>query len=188
VDEKTTKILFALGLTVSFPVVLMVMFSFLNAPSPSRPRARVAPPPVERSLTGAPSSDSTRTRSEAQIAAADSSAPVAQLPPPATAPEQLPSLKPDPATAHQLASMKKELKQELDALKKDRDAMLEALAQGLAALPVNEAATELRTLDDDSAALVLRHLSSSRRTQILSRLETARAQRLQRKLRALATR
>ena len=178
-DEKTAKILVALGLTVSFPVVLMVMFSFLNDPSP---------PPVERSIAGAPSRDSTQTRPEPRIAAADSSAPVVQVPPPTAAPERPSPMKPDPATARQLASIKKELKQELDALKKDRDALLEALAQGLAALPANEAAAELRSLDDDSAALVLRHLSSSRRTKILSHLETTRAQRLQHKLRALATR
>lgn len=195
-DEKTAKILFILGMSATFPVLLAIMVSFMIPSTRSRPRrAQVT---VEGSQSFRPASKPSPSRTQ-RVAAhplaspdtaktATTRAPAASSPPVGLSPAKQERIVPDPAATKQLALMEKELKQQLDALKKDRDAMLAALAQRLVPLTPSEAAQELRTLDDESAAKVLRHLSASRRREILSHLDTQRARRLRRKLQAYVSR
>ena len=196
-DEKTGKILFVLGMTVSFPVLLAIMVSFMGPSTRSRPRRaqiaqKVSQPahPVSK-----PSSSRTQQVAARSLATPDTakSAAVRTPEPPSPAierpsPDSSPVIAPDPATTKQLALIEKELKQQLDALKKDRDSMLAALAQSLVPLSPSEAAQELHTLDDESGAKVLRHLSASRRQEILSHLDAQHARRLRRKLQAYVSR
>ena len=85
---------------------------------------------------------------------------------------------PNRATMQHLGSLKQELSRELKALRKDRDAMLEALAQSLVALPAKEIAAEVAALDDRSALFLLRQFSPKTRSNVLDRLESKRAQKL----------
>jgi flagellar motility protein MotE (MotC chaperone) len=80
--------------------------------------------------------------------------------------------------ARELDLAKKELREQIAALKKDRDQMIGNLAAQLADLPLIEAAAQLALLDDESAALVLVRLKPEKRRALLAQLEPARSKRL----------
>lgn len=82
----------------------------------------------------------------------------------------------------QLTTLKQDLNRELQALKKDRDAMLKALAQSLVVLPPKEIAQEISAFDDRSAVIILRELSPKARGKVLEHIETKRAQKLKKRL------
>ena len=87
-------------------------------------------------------------------------------------------LTPSAEAARELAQVKKDLRQQIALLKNDRDQMLTNLAKELVSLPSAEAAAQLETLDDESAALVLVRLKPEKRQSLLKHLESARASRL----------
>ncbi len=96
-----------------------------------------------------------------------------------------PNVKPDPATVREFAELKKDLKREIGALKKDRNSMLAALAQTLATLPASEIAEELSPLDNEMTAQTLRHLSREKREAVLGKMSDQRTPKLRRRLRQL---
>lgn len=192
-DEKTAKILFVLGMTLSFPVVLAVMVSLLDSPSTAGNRSSRAPSQRPTRQTEI-ARDVSAVRTDHRPATVDSSRKTAvslsespSSAEPATA--KLASLRPDPEAVQQLATLKKGLQQELDAAKQTRDTLLVSLARGLAQLSAAEAAAELRQLDDEQlTALCLHHLAADRRKAILVHFDAQSAGRIQRRLRTLASR
>ena len=177
------------GMTLSFALILGVMLAAVSPdPKPRRKttRARV----VEETSAPRPT---TAPRPRPQ-SAAPPAVPVAEEPPniasetlpapiaPAPPAERQTPIAPNKVAMQQLGSLKKDLKRELQALKKDRDAMLKSLAQALVALPAAEIAREITVLDDRSATTVLRQFSPQVRGKVLSRLEPKRAQKLKRRL------
>lgn len=166
-DEKTFRILLILSMTLSFPVILIAMFMALEPtpspqPAPRQPRPSAAAPTRSRPPTSQPTASKPRP------------------PSPASQPSAPPrEIAPDPAAFQELALLKKELKEQIGNLKKDRDAMLEALSQTLASRPPAEVARELGNLDDPSAASVLRLFSPPRRQEVLRQLPAERARRLE---------
>ena len=181
------------GMTLSFALILGVMLAAVSpdpkprrkttrsrvveeasAPRPTTARPRPARPrPQSKEPPAVPVAEAPPT-----IASETVPAPIAQAPP---AERQTP-IAPNKVAMQQLGSLKKDLKRELQALKKDRDAMLKSLAQALLALPAAEIAREITVLDDRSATTVLRQFSPQVRGKVLSRLEPKRAQKLKRHL------
>jgi hypothetical protein len=182
------------GMTLSFALILGVMLAAVSpdpkprrkttrarvveetsAPRPTtaRPRPAPRPRPQSKAPPAVPVAEEPPT-----IASETLPAPIAPAPP---AERQTP-IAPNKVAMQQLGSLKKDLKRELQALKKDRDAMLKSLAQALVALPAAEIAREITVLDDRSATTVLRQFSPQVRGKVLSRLEPKRAQKLKRRL------
>ena len=169
------------GMTLSFALILGVMLAAVSPdPKPRRKttRARVveetgAPRPQSKAPPAVPVAEE-----PPNIASETLPAPIAPAPP---AERQTP-IAPNKVAMQQLGSLKKDLNRELQALKKDRDAMLKSLAQALVALPAAEIAREITVLDDRSATTVLRQFSPQVRGKVLSRLEPKRAQKLKRRL------
>jgi len=186
-DEKTAKILFILGMTLSFPVVLAVMVSLIDSPSTAGNRSSRSS--AQRPLRQTEAvRDVSAVQTSPPLAAADSSRTQVTVPllsPPAAKPAPL---RPDPQAVQQLVTLRKGIQQELDALKQDRDTMLVSLARGLAQLSPSEAAAELRPLDDELVALCLNHLAADRRKAILVHFDAQRAGRIQKQLRSLPSR
>ena len=181
------------GMTLSFALILGVMLAAVNPdPKPRRKttRARVVEETsAPRPTTARPRPARPRPQSKAppalpvaeeppNIASETVPAPIAQAPP---AERQTP-IAPNKVAMQQLGSLKKDLKRELQALKKDREAMLKSLAQALLALPAAEIAREITVLDDRSATTVLRQFSPQVRGKVLSWLEPKRAEKLKRRL------
>jgi len=82
----------------------------------------------------------------------------------------------------QLSTLKNELHRELQALKKDRSSMLGELAKSLIALPPKEIALKLSILDDQSVTTVLRQFPTELRNQVLDRIDSKRAKKINRRL------
>jgi hypothetical protein len=175
------------GMSLSFAAVLATLLAVLDT-SPS------SPPPRRVALQAAPPaslpSDSRPARS-ASLPRDRSATPSPSQAVASPLPEQsLPSreqLAPDPATLQQLAGLKQEIRRELTALKKDRDALLADLARTLATLPPAQAARELAALDDEAVALALWRVPEKPRQAILDQMEPRRAQAVRRRLQALAS-
>ena len=91
-------------------------------------------------------------------------------------------LKPNQKTMQQLSTLKNELHRELQALKKDRSSMLGELAKSLIALPPKEIALKLSILDDQSVTTVLRQFPTELRNQVLDRIDSKRAKKINRRL------
>ncbi|MCC7264165.1 MAG: hypothetical protein IT369_16775 [Candidatus Latescibacteria bacterium] len=165
-----TPILILLGMCLSFSLVLAVVIAFRPQTPPPKRRPQVA------AQHRAPTTPETPHRA------------TTPSPEPAARPETRPAtptvglkpmdLTPSAEAAHELDLAKKELREQIAALKKDRDQMLNNLAGQLATLPLAEAAVQLNDLDDESAALVLVRLKPDKRRALLGQLEPARAKRL----------
>ena len=204
-----TKILLLLvgGMSLSFALMLGIMMSTVGdrrsekKTYASRPRVvlseRVPPaprtPPEKRSTQPAknrtdrapsPSSPS-RSTEQASALAAERIEPAQPTPsrPPAAQP-----LKPDPATLREFSTLKGELRREIGALKKDRDAMIQSLAEVLSSRPTATMIQEIQTLDDETAAQTLRYFKSEKRQAVLAGLDTQRADRIRRRIRQLSAR
>jgi flagellar motility protein MotE (MotC chaperone) len=182
--ETVSKIALLVGMTLTFPLVLFAMVlvlqpdllhqqttqpskaaaSGLSERARSRATHRRTTPSTSRALRQPLDLPSSLSRSESTRGAASSAS--------------------DPAAFEQLGTLKKELKQQIDGLKRDRDAMIANLAQTLAVLPPASVAKELEALDDESAVLVLKPLSAARRQEVLARVPSERARRLGRLLQA----
>ncbi|MBI2502340.1 MAG: hypothetical protein HYW07_03800 [Candidatus Latescibacteria bacterium] len=161
-----TPIFLLLGMCLSFSVVLAVVLAM-------RPHSS---PPKRRVLA------STQTRPLVAPEPQTRPATVHARPEPKAAPPAV-ELKPVDLTlsaeaARELDQVKKDLRQQIALLKKDRDQMLNNLAKELVSLPPAEAAAQLETLDDESAALVLVRLKPEKRQSLLKHLEPGRANRL----------
>lgn len=165
-----TPIFLLLGMCLSFSVVLAVVIAIRpQAPPPKRrplvtAQTRLPAPPEPQSRPVAPP-----LRPAAR--------PESRTAPPAAALKPV-DLTPSAEAARELDQVKKDLRQQIAALKKDRDQMLNNLAAQLAILPLAEAAVQLKDLDDESAALVLVRLKPEKRQSLLNHLEPARAKRL----------
>lgn len=163
-----TPLFLLLGMCFSFSVVLAVML--VMAPHPSPPKRR----PVASALRQAPVDPAP--------------APQRERPAPTLKQESAKrfDLTPSAIASQEIDQVKKELQQQIAALKKDRDRLLDDLAAQLKTASTAEAVGQLETLDDEAAILVLQRLPLDRRQAVLNRLEAGRAERLSRGLRALA--
>ncbi len=168
-----TPFFLLLGMCFSFSVVLAIMLAM--APHPSFPKRR----PAAGALRPAPAEPAPAPRRER--AAPETS------PRPEPAPAKRFDLTPSAIASQEIDQVKKELRQQITALKQDRDRLLDNLARQLKTLPAAEAAVQVEDLDDEAAILVLQRLPLDRRQAVLQRLEADRAARLSRGLRALAT-
>lgn len=196
-NTKSLILLFA-GMTLSFGIILAIMVAAVTPDSkpPSRRRApqnrsQYEKPAVTRTSKSQVPARKARATRRPQSTAATSTTEQAPtptlesetLPPPAITtrapiPQQQTPITPNQASMQQLGTLKKELGRELQALKKDRDAMLKALAQSLIALPPKEIALELSALDDQSTTTLLRQFTPEMRNKVLSHVEAKRAKRL----------
>ncbi|MFT5087319.1 MAG: flagellar motility protein MotE (MotC chaperone) [Candidatus Latescibacterota bacterium] len=208
-----TKALFLLlgGMSLSFVVVLGIMLSAVsnNKPRPKSRRVVITEAVKETKPTQkspAPKRQQTQTSAtrRATAAATPTNTPRQQKPTPqsevvsvtqtAKPPVQtansvatkLPAaVSPDPKTLREFSTLKKELRREIGTLKKDRDSMLEALAQSLVSLAANEIAAELSPLDNEMAAQTLRHIGKGKREGVLAKMSPTRAKKLRQRLRQL---
>lgn len=210
-----TKALFLLlgAMSLSFVLVLGIMISAVSSDKKRAPQRRVVitetvrqTQPTTRAPTAQPPANkqpaankqSTGTAAIAEKSSAQKPTPQSEVVPVLQAEKTQPALvatstlptqvQPDPKTLREFSSLKKELQQEIGALKKDRDSMLEALAQSLVVLPANEIAAELKGLDDEMAAQTLRHMGKAKREAVLGDIGAARAQKLRQRLRQLGVR
>lgn len=205
-NPKSLLLIFA-GMTLSFGMILAIMLAALDTNAKRAPHRRVAQSRIQqetpvktRTEKRRPSTRKTRAVHQPQSTTATntatpeqptpaptlasetlSSSPAAQQPA-ASAASQPANLAPNQAAMNQLGTLKQELGRELKALKKDRDAMLKALAQSLVALPAKEIALEVAALDDQSATFLLRQFSAEARNKVLRHLKTKRAQKLKKRL------
>ena len=203
-NPKSLLLIFA-GMTLSFGMILAIMLAAVDTNAKRPTRRRVAQSriqqetPVEtRTEKRRPSTRKTRAARRPQSTTSTnaatpeqptptlasetlSSSPSAQQPA-ASAASQPANLAPNQAAMNQLGTLKQELGRELKALKKDRDAMLIALAQSLVALPAKEIALEVAALDDQSATFLLRQFSAEARNKVLRHLKAKRAQKLKKRL------
>lgn len=205
-NPKSLLLIFA-GMTLSFGMILAIMLAAVDTNAKRPTRRRVAQSriqqetPVEtRTEKRRPSTRKTRAARRPQSTTSPnaatpeqptptptlasetlSSSPSAQQPA-ASAASQPANLAPNQAAMNQLGTLKQELGRELKALKKDRDAMLIALAQSLVALPAKEIALEVAALDDQSATFLLRQFSAEARNKVLRHLKAKRAQKLKKRL------
>lgn len=203
-----TKVLFLLlgAMSLSFVVVLGVMISAVSNDKKRRPTRRVVitetvqqkqptaqtPPPqpaTNQRRQPAPSNRTTNTAIETEKKRQQKPTPQSEVVPVLQAEKvqraaALPTeVRPDPKTLREFSTLKKELQNEIGALKKDRNSMLEALAQSLVALPANEIAAELKGLDDEMTAQTLRHIGKEKREAVLADIAAPRAKKLRRRLR-----
>jgi|GEM_PF-808788 len=210
-----TKALFLLlgGMSLSFVVVLGIMVSAVSNDKP-RPKSRrvvitetvkEAKPPQKQSPTPR-RQNQTQTPAPRPKTTAATRTPAAQPPKPTLQTEAVPAVidgkpqrqrpepvattlpadvRPDPKTLREFSTLKKELRREIGSLKKDRDSMLEALAQSLVSLTAKEIAAELNPLDDEMAAQTLRHINKGKRDNVLAAMGSARAKKLRQRLRKL---
>ena len=203
-NPKSLLLIFA-GMTLSFGMILAIMLAAVDTNAKRPTRRRVAQSriqqetPVEtRTEKRRPSTRKTRAARRPQSTTSTNAA-TPEQPPPTLASETLSSspsaqqpaasaasqpanLAPNQAAMNQLGTLKQELGRELKALKKDRDAMLKALAQSLVALPAKEIALEVAALDDQSATFLLRQFSAEARNKVLRHLKAKRAQKLKKRL------
>lgn len=200
-------------MSLSFVLVLGIMISTVSSDKKRAPQRRVVitetvrqTQPTTRAPTAQPPANkqpaankqSTGTAAIAEKSSAQKPTPQSEVVPVLQAEKTQPALvatstlptqvQPDPKTLREFSSLKKELQQEIGALKKDRDSMLEALAQSLVVLPANEIAAELKGLDDEMAAQTLRHMGKAKREAVLGDIGAARAQKLRQRLRQLGVR
>ena len=200
-------------MSLSFVLVLGIMISAVSSDKKRAPQRRVVitetvrqTQPTTRAPTAQPPANkqpaankqSTGTAAIAEKSSAQKPTPQSEVVPVLQAEKTQPALvatstlptqvQPDPKTLREFSSLKKELQQEIGALKKDRDSMLEALAQSLVVLPANEIAAELKGLDDEMAAQTLRHMGKAKREAVLGDIGAARAQKLRQRLRQLGVR
>ena len=207
-----TKALFLLlgAMSLSFVLVLGIMISAVSSEKKRAPQRRVVitetvhqaqpsakTPPAQRpdNKQAAAQKQPTSAAAVAEKSSAQKPTPQSELvpvlqtektPPAPVATSTLPTqVRPDPKTLREFSTLKKELQHEIGALKKDRDSMLEALAQSLVLLPANEIAAELKSLDDEMAAQTLRHIGKTKREAVLGDIDAARAQKLRQRLRQL---
>ena len=99
----------------------------------------------------------------------------------ALSPEQIRRLAAEAST--RLEGVESSLSQQVLALKKSRDAMLDQLAIDLRGQAPSAAATLLLSLDDELATLALKRLSRAQQNPILDQIPGKRRARLQKRLR-----
>lgn len=182
--NNVSKIVLLVGMTLTFPLVLLAMVLTLR---PDLLHQQTAQPPRAVASTLAERSRSRQTHRRTTPPTSSTLRQPALISPSLSRSESTrgsASSASDPVAFEQLGTLKKELKQQIDGLKHDRDAMIANLAQTLAALPPASVAKELEALDDASAVLVLKPLSAARRQEILARVPSERARRLGRLLQA----
>ncbi len=205
-NPKSLLLIFV-GMTLSFGIILAIMLAAVDTDAKRPTRRRVAQSriqqetPVEtRTEKRRPSTRKKRAARQSQSTTSTNPAtPKRPAPAPTLASETLSSsppveqpaasaaslpadLVPNQAAMNQLGTLKQELGRELKALKKDRDAMLKALAQSLVALPAKEIALEVAALDDQSAIFVLHQFSAKARNKVLRYLKATRARTLKKHL------
>ena len=206
-----TKILLLLvgGMSLSFALMLGIMMSTVgdrrsekkthassprvvlservpSTPSTTLPTEKRSTQPAKNRTDHAPSpSTPSRSTEQASALAAERIEPAQPTPsrPPAAQP-----LKPDPATLREFSTLKGELRREIGALKKDRDAMIQSLAEVLSNRPTATMIQEIQALDDETAAQTLRYFKSEKRQAALAGLDTQRADRIRRRIRQLGAR
>ena len=184
-----TAILVAAGMCLSFGAVLGLMVAVFEPSPPARARrpvlAQRPPSPEFRRGSGAASNQPRPAAAPVRPPQASAEGPVVPRAP-AEKTEAQQKLEPAAVTAEQFGIVKRELKRQIDALKKDRDEMLAELARAVAGMSPAQAAAELRALNDEAAVAVLRRLSAAQRRGILEQMSSERAQRLRRSLQAYA--
>ena len=191
-NPKSLLLIFG-GMTLSFGLILTLMLAAVdNKPKSHRKTTRHRIQQKAPSRTAQSQPRSTRRERPIQQKKSSTTSPsdAAVPPPPTVASETLPApapgaatpIAPNKAAMQQLTTLKQDLNRELQALKKDRDAMLKALAQSLVVLPPKEIAHEISAFDDRSAVIILRELSPKARGKVLEHIETKRAQKLKKRL------
>ncbi len=169
--SSKTPIFLLLGMCLSFSLVLAVVVAMRPPSSP--PKRRVPASAQPRTPAVAPES---QTR-PAAVHTTPTTRPESKTTP--TVAEAKPvDLTPSAEAAKELDQIKKDLRQQIAELKKDRDQMLNNLAAQLLTMTADEATTQLNALDDESAALVLVRLKPDKRQSLLKHLEPVRARRL----------
>lgn len=159
-----TPILILLGMCLSFSLVMAAIIALRPHPAPPKRRP---PALAQYRAPAAPAAPAPSPKTEPK--------PQTLAPSPALKPMDL---TPSAEAARELDLVKKELRTQIAALKKDRGQMIGNLAAQLADLPLTEAAAQLAALDDESAALVLVHLKPEIRRALVDQLEPARGKRL----------
>ncbi len=96
-------------------------------------------------------------------------------------PEQIDRMAKEAAT--RLEGVESSLGQQVVALKKSRDAMLDQLADEIRGQTPSAAGTLLMSLEDELAALTLKRLTRAQRRDILDQIPARRRSRIQRHLR-----
>ncbi len=206
---NSKALLLLLGaMSLSFVAVLGIMISVVSNDKKPAKRQRVAITETVRQAQPAqkntPTAQQPTTRIRPTATATHTEKPRTQKPTPQSEVVPVPQtatghvtpasssslpaeVRPDPNTLREFSTLKKELQREIGTLKKDRDSMLEALAQSLAALPASEIAVELKSFDDEMAAQTLRHMGKTKREAVLANLDAARAKKLRQRLRQLGS-
>ena len=144
---------------------------------------RLAPP------TRATSTETASDRFVPDVPAGETAPPLPEIVPAdlvtnaegALSPEQIRRLAAEAST--RLEGVESSLSQQVLALKKSRDAMLDLLAIELKGQAPSAAATLLLSLDDELAALALKRLSRAQQNSILDQIPGKRRARLQKRLR-----
>ncbi|MED5414870.1 MAG: hypothetical protein VYC64_07950 [Candidatus Latescibacterota bacterium] len=144
---------------------------------------RLAPP------TRATSTETASDRFVPDVPAGETAPPLPEIVPAdlvtdaegALSPEQIRRLAAEAST--RLEGVESSLSQQVLALKKSRDAMLDQLAIELKGQAPSAAATLLLSLDDELAALALKRLSRALQNSILDQIPGKRRARLQKRLR-----
>ncbi|HCV23579.1 MAG: hypothetical protein CME13_02995 [Gemmatimonadetes bacterium] len=144
---------------------------------------RLAPP------TRATSTETASDRFVPDVPAGETAPPLPEIVPAdlvtnaegALSPEQIRRLAAEAST--RLEGVESSLSQQVLALKKSRDAMLDQLAIELKGQAPSAAATLLLSLDDELAALALKRLSRAQQNSILDQIPGKRHARLQKRLR-----
>lgn len=198
------------GMSLSFVIVLAIMMSAVGGDRPSvsprrassaekqragsiqsAQRAQAARPTQSQTVPARPTSPAPPPTAQSEVVTPAKSAPPLLPPVPQQVQDPPPTasqLRPDPTTLREFSTLKSELRREIGALTKDRDAMLQSLAKALETLSPQAAAAELAALDDESIAQTLRHFTADKRTATLAAMQTQRAEKVRRRLGQLGVR
>ncbi|MEW6749575.1 MAG: hypothetical protein AB1505_01175 [Candidatus Latescibacterota bacterium] len=188
--EPMARLLFVIGMLVSFPAILAVMV-VVGGPLPPQPQPRRArPPAAQQGLASrpVPPPGSVRPTSRPSAPAGTRGRQAAVPAPPAAAAARSGATAVAGPAASELTALKGELHREITSLKENRDAMIAALAQSLAGLPPARSAAQLAGMDAEVAARTLSHFGDSLRQQVLARMPAAQARQVRSKLELLAAR
>ena len=181
-------------MSASFLVVLLILSAVVEPDGKPRPRRRAARPRVEMSPQNMTAE--TRGRDAHQKTAGSDSDPAHSQDSPST--KDIPAegqaekagrilraeqqVRQATQAAQEFKIVRKELRQQIAALKQERQLMLAELAVALTTISTTEAVNQVEALDDAAAVEVLRRTSQARRKEILERLDPKRARGLRRKL------
>ncbi len=193
-NSKTT-LLFVLAMCLSFPAILGFML-VLSTPDKRPKRKRVAvkqtatkpTPKRDPALVALEQRKAQRLQKKAAAPSPlENETTVSDPTPPAAAVSAAASVaQVDQAAVREIQKLKREIQQQVSSLEKNRNNLVSQLARQLVDMPAANAATQIKTLDDEAATRVLAQISTTQRNPILQQLTPKRAKRLNRSLAAYA--